>query len=612
MQRNPEVSKYMDKIEASESWRDASYRDLWIRCYKRWRNHVDPIDKDGNPIKGRSNISIPWTFIQVETVLPRLVESIFAARPYVTVKGREQYDEANAKSMETLLDWQMCERMDMQDLFRTGLKQLCIYGTTVGYVGWKFQEETVVKKMETQMYLKDSDEEVILDQELNPIPLTDNMTGEPIMSWKEQEIDEVTYDDPEVKFIDLGLFYVDPNATDIEDARYCGHVAFMTKKELEQMAENDPDIELEWKDIPGESVKNDARQRRMSSVGISADDDENQHNDKNKLYEVHFHWEDDKQVIIINRGYVAKDDDNPFWHKKKPYVKDVYTDVPFEFYGMGIVEMLEDLQDELNVERNMRIDYRAMTMRRMWKIRRGANINPSQLTWRQNGLVYVDEMDDLESLEAPDSALSGSFNQEGTIKDDMQHTSGAFDVIMGASGGNETATTTVTKDNNASMRFKLIISSIEKRLLTGISRFMIQLNQQFIDTDRVLRVTGEAGDEWTMISPEHIQGEFDLIAAGSSVEPMANREAFKQRMVELYSVVASDPFMMQFPDKRRNLLKRVYEAFDIQNVDDLLPTDDELIGVIAPPMPPMNPPGGGTTIMEEQGAPLRAIGGGLG
>lgn len=562
--------KYLERIEAAENWRDAAYKGLWQRCYKRYRNHVDKLydPNTGKEIKDRSNISIPYTFTQVETVLPRLVESLFAARPYVTVKGREPSDESNAKNMETLLDWQMNERIDMQDVFHKGLKEMCIYGTTVAFVGWRYEEHKVIRR---QL-------QTLLDEEGQPIIEPDPETGEELelADYAAVETTETDWDDPEVKFIDLGLFYVDPNATDISDARYCGHVAYLTKSELEQMAERDEEIKLKWEDIPKDYRKNNVRNERMGSIGLPSVQEENVHDDDDRLYEVHYYWEDDKQVILINRHYLAKEGDNPYWHKRKPYVKDVYTEVPHEFYGIGVVEMIEDLQDELNAERNMRIDYRAMNLRRMWKVRRGANIKPSDLRWRQNGIVRVDDIDqDLKEIE-PAQIGSDSFNQEGTIKQDIRDTTGAHDVVMGTDGRSSTATETMTKDNNASIRFKLIISSVEKRLLVGVSNLMIQNNQQFIDSELSFRVTGEE-DEWVEMDPNDIQGKFDLVAAGSSVEPMANKEAFKQRMVELYGVVSADPFMQQYPDKRRNLLKKVLEAFDIQDTEELLPSEEELM-----------------------------------
>jgi hypothetical protein len=598
-EQNIKLQKYMNRIEAAEKFRQG-YEELWKRCYKRWRNHVDKIyDAQGKEVKDRSNISIPYTFVQVETILPRLVESLFAARPYVSVKGREPADEDNAKNMETLLDWQTSERMDLKDIFASGLKGLCIYGTGVAYEGWRYEEREVIRKQQMPVMVPDE----LTGEE---VPLIDENTGEEITELQPVKMNMVEHDDPEVKFLDLFLFYVDPNAADIEDARYCGHVEFLTKEELIEREELG--YKFDWEQINNEDKQNEARNNRLSSVGLPSA--ERNINNEDGLYEVHHYWEDDKNVVIINRSYIALEKENPFWHMKKPYVKDVYTEVPGEFYGMGVVEIVENLQDELNTERNMRIDYRSFALRRMFKVRRGAQINKSQLKWRQGGIVEVDNMDDIEDFKI-DTGVGASFNQEETIKMDFKDATGAHDVLMGTANSSETATTTMTKDNNASIRFKHIISSIEKRLLAGVAKFMIQLNQQFIDSEKILRVTGEGGDEWKNITPEEIQGEFDLIPMGTSVEPQANKEAFKQRMIELYSILSKDPLLAGNPIKQRNLLKKVLDAFDIKDTDNLLPTDEELMAMLQPPILPTgdNPigvsvNGANASMMQEQGLPM--------
>lgn len=576
------LTKYIQRIEAAEKWRDSGYRDKWEEYYKRWRNHVDVLkDKDGKALKDRSNISIPYSFTMVETVLPRLVESLFAARPYVAVKGRpkdimeyRQYGnvqekpwEISAKKNEQLLDYQQNVSFDIQDKFHGGLKTMTIYGTTVAYTGWKYDEKPVIRK---EMATATLDGEPLMD--INP----ETGQQEPVMKLQPFESKDTVYDDPELNFVDLGLFFVDPNATDIDDARYAGHLCFESKSFIQSM--HDQGIwYIDWKKVPKDAGKrNEARDRRMGSVGLPTSQSYNgdQTNDDD-LYEVHYYWEDDKSVVVINRGYLAKDSENPYWHKKKPYLKDVYCKVPGEFYGIGLMEITEDLQDELNVERNQRIDNRSRSLKRFYTQRRGATITPKDFDMKNGGRVLVDNHDDIKEWEH--RPLPGdTFTQEEIIKRDMQDATGAHDVVMGGGSGGGTATETMSKDNNSSMRFKIIISSVEKRLLVGISRLMIQMNQQFIDAPRLLETSMDGNDQLLELSPEEIQGEHRLVAMGSSVEPLANKEAHKQRMMELYGMASNDPFFQQFPIKRRNLLQKVFESFDITNTEDLLPTDEEL------------------------------------
>jgi hypothetical protein len=569
------LRKYIQRIEAAEKWRDNAYKDKWERYYKRYRNYVDQLidPRTRKPVSDRSNISVPYAFVQVETVLPRLVETLFAARPYVTVKGRTSDWANNATAMQTMLDYQQNEVMDIQDLFHGGLKTMAIYGTTVAYVGWKYQERDIVRKVPKPVMVDDGTGVMV--------PILDEL-DQPVIDIQPTETTDIEYDDPEVKFIDLGNFYVDSNAEDIEDAGFCGYRCYMSKAQLQELEDQGFIDKIDWKKVPKDRKQNQARNDRMAQVGLQAPDDDSIQEEDDGLFEVHHHYEDDdKCVVIINRAYLARDGVNPFWHKKKPFVKDTYTKVPGEFYGIGLIEIIEDQVDELNTERNMRIDYRAHNLRRMFMIRKGAEIDKKQLVWKQNGIIEAQNLEtDVKILNAP-QIHGDTFNQEEIVKADIRDATGAHDVVMGTSSTGETATTTMSKDNNASMRFKLIISSAEKKLLVGISRFMIQNNQQFITGERILPLfDANKGDEWPVVTPEEIQGEFHLVASGSSVEPMANKEAFKQRMVELYSIAANDPLLANAPIQRRNLLKKVFEAFDITDTDDLLPSDEELMGMV--------------------------------
>lgn len=662
-QSQKNLMKYVQRIEYAEQKRDAVWRDKWLTWYKRYRNIVDKLvdPRTGKPRLDRSNISIPFAYTMVETVLPRLVETLFAGRPYVTMKGlppgrgsmeREEFMdmiraaekpwEDAAKKMETLVDYQMNVPMDIQDRFNSGLKGLCLYGTAIAYTCWDYREREVIRRERLP----------VMSGEVDPntgkeLPMMEE--GEVVTDLQEVAVSVKEYDDPDSRFVDLGLFYVDPNAEDIEDARYCGHDAYVSKEILKEM-EAQGVINVDWKKLPKETQTNEARNYRMTSIGLPTTDDQSDNGYDDDLYRLTYYWEDDKRVLILNRTQVVAEGENPYWHKRKPYDKDVYTEVPGEFYGIGIMEINADLYDELNVERNQRIDYRTHSMRRMFKVKKDADINPNELVWRQNGIVNVRNKDDLDVLDAPDGALAGSFNQEAIIKQDIKDTVGAHDVVMGQQGG-KTATETMALDNNASIRFKMLISSIEKRLLLPIARKFIQLNQQYIEDVRIIPLFDQSEDNWPQISPEDIQGEFHVIAAGSNVEPLANKEAYKQRMVELYSIFSADPFYQEFPTKRRNLMRLVFESFDIQDTDDLLPTDDELAGVLkaqavqefisalppqlqqilmmvmqggapppqatvppsaGPPESPMMPTEGGPNMamMQEQGMQMAGVGGG--
>lgn len=110
-----------------------------------------------------------------------------------------------------------------------------------------------------------------------------------------------------------------------------------------------------------------------------------------------------------------------------------YTSLPNEFYGIGIPRSVEYLQLELNTTRNQRIDYNSMALRRMWKLRKGCGLTPKDMIWRQNGILAVDNMDDIQEIQVADIPAT-AFANGSVIKQDMRDATGCHDIIMGLSG----------------------------------------------------------------------------------------------------------------------------------------------------------------------------------
>lgn len=229
-----------------------------------------------------------------------------------------------------------------------------------------------------------------------------------------------------------------------------------------------------------------------------------------------FYWEDDRHAVIINREQLALDEKNPFWHGMKPYDRCCYVPLSNEFYGMGIPEMLAGLQAELNTTRNMRLDYNAMAMRRMWKIRKGYGLTARDLVWRQNGVIELDDMEDIQEINVQELSYS-AFTNEDVIKQDMRDTTGVHDIVMGLSEADETATTTATKDNNANLRFQHFIEAVVEQLLVPIAKKCLALDQQYLEESRIFRLLNEEMDELYQVDAFDIAGDYDTVSGDSTV-----------------------------------------------------------------------------------------------
>lgn len=553
MKAAKDLNVILNRIEAAESYRKANFEDRWREDYRLYRSKAQKVE-------GRSNIFVPYTFMQVRVIAPRLTESLFANRPYVAVLPREDSDTAQAEKVQTLLDWQLSERINVRKVLGEGaIENLCIFGTCVAYSGWLVKKRKIKQQQDVmQMVL------------MNGTPVLDE-AGQPIAVPTRQVVEkEVTlYDDPVVQNIDLFDFYCDPQATTTEDARYLGHKEYQTKGQLQELAAQGR-YKINWKTLaPVQDIDN-GRNDRKQEDGAAAGEESFDSKDKNGLYLVHHYWEDTRHVVILNREQMVCDEENPFWHGQKPYDKCCYVSLPGEFYGIGIPDITKDLQEELNTTRNQRIDYNTMAMRRMWKMRKSCGLTPDDLKWRQNGIIQLAEMDDVQEINVQDLPAS-AFANEDRIKNDMRDATGCHDIIMGLAQTDETATTTMTKDNNASIRFKTIVSALERDLLVPIAEKCVSLDQQFLTEERAVRLLNEDAHELFEVSPYEIDGQYDLIYCGSAIEPMANKELNKERTLQAYQLALADPAYQQDNAARLELFRQVLLALEVKNIEAVTP-----------------------------------------
>ena len=97
-------------------------------------------------------------------------------------------------------------------------------------------------------------------------------------------------DDPYVEHIDLWDFFVDPDAKDIDSAKYCIHWSYPTIEELEQKAEDGLYKNIdEVKKAIATSEEQRGRDERLSSIGMQSNPLRRE--DEIVLIE---YWEDDR------------------------------------------------------------------------------------------------------------------------------------------------------------------------------------------------------------------------------------------------------------------------------------------------------------------------------
>lgn len=499
----------------------------YTEFYKMYRSQHEAAELARN----RSSLYIPYVYAVIETITPRAVKAVISNKPFLAVLPNTDYDGQRAKALESLLQFQLETKINFVRTATDFIKDMLIYGTAVMRTSWR--TKTAMRKRREML------------------PFLDEV-GE--VSFVPQEIEEeaVIYDAPVVDNVDLFDFYIEPHARDLDSAGYVIHRIAMGEEELQERVKQGYYTEaatkylkdkLEEGELAGGTYGTEdfGSMQKADAIGYGT-------GTTLPKFEVLEYWTNDHVVAVLDREVVIKNEANPYYHNQKPFVSAVDIPVTNEFYGIGEVENLQDLQLELNTLRNQRIDNVSMTLNAMWKVLRAADVDVDQLQSRTGGIVYVDEMDDIEKLEFP-NITANAYEETSTIQKDMDNTSGVYDYARGrTTDRRETATTANILTSSANERFDMKIIMLAEEGLKRLGKQLLSLNQQFLEADTTVRVSGSdpMNPEMQEIFLTDILGtveDYDIIVTGTAVNTNLTKEARLDKMVQMYGVVKDEPLI---------------------------------------------------------------------
>jgi hypothetical protein len=603
------TGELLARFTYADSWRQQyDERALaWYKLYVGWRDEL-PAE-----LRGRSNLHIPRTYEEIDTLRARFLKALFASRPYIDFLPRPrgadpalmQELEVKARLAGALVDDQLAAAVPV---FYDFITCFLVYPAAIASVGWRYETRKVRvrRPVFTESWIEQPD---------------GSLAAVIQVKWVEEEVEAVERDDNDIQVVDFFDFWPDPRGKDIDSCRFVFQREWCTERELRDKLEllkrvgggrvYEPD---DWEALVAAGANlQDGREDRLAAIGLGSETGQGFWREPRKGYlmELLHYWEDGRHAIIVNRHELVYDGPNPYHrHGKKPFIATSFDPLPGEFYGLSAVQLIEHLQHELNTTRNQRIDNVSLVLNRMWKVRRSADINPDELISRPHGVVWVDSPDDVTEL-AMNDVTASSYNEERIIKEDMENVIGVPAVVRGVNPARrETATEVVTKNTSAGFRFDVKVMLYEALCLKRLAYLMDCNNQQFIDQPRLVRMFGDAGIEWRRIEPWEILGEHDYMPAASSVDPMANKEIRRQQLNEVMQIVlkTQNPFIDLY-----ELTKLWLESYDIRSVDKLLKRPEELAQAApaAPGAPiPQPGPGAGPPMGPEQVAAIQQLLGG--
>lgn len=573
-----ERNKKAENIADEEELLDYILTDRLLPTQEQLRPHKDKLIKWGNLFKlvqdkknyqGLANLFVPEILTASETLVSLIHFGIFGSPMFMRYRGHDSSDEASANAQTQLVFYQMDEnkfRLQMNGFER----QLVVFGTGIRKLVWSFDEREVTN---------------INKDTLEP----------------EKRL-ETTRDVWSFKWVDLLNFWIPPDTPwyDLQEAEWVAETYSVNRAWVKNAIRKKWISEKRGKELLEDVVskKNyEDLSERLKELRLSSSEVSIYGQRKSNPYKI-VEWygllpakfvkdrddnlEDDDLVLsicLLGNGIPLKVDKliNVYWHNQKPYVASSFIPLEGEFFGMGVAQVGESLQEELNDTRNQTMDNKTKILLNMWLKDAAAGIQNSQLQWRPDGVVTSRNMDGLKPLAPP--IISGvGINLESIIKDDIRRSVAAVSGLQGVpQPGVGSATEFSGIQQSALGRSKLIVETVAESVLKPLFSMVKYLNYQFYDHSKLIKVIGKDGIKMRFLSPSEITGNYD-IELELSTDFEKNPNVLRQQILTAFAQVAGlTPQQIQF---HWSLLKKIFELLGIKNFEEMYPAPPSAIGSV--------------------------------
>ena len=381
---------------------------------------------------------------------------------------------------------------------------------------------------------------------------------------------------PSIEAVSCWDFYPDPNATNIQDCDYVIQRHSFNKQQLQDLTEK-PMFNKQAIEECLEMGPNYQTRGFESSLY----DRENVTSIYKNRYEVLEYWgtidrqtadecgvyySTDSEVIHVNvwicGGKVLRMVENPFTPKRIPYLVCPYELNPYQFFGVGIPENMEDSQMVMNGHARMAIDNLALAGNLVFDVDetmlvpgQDMKVFPGKIFRRQSGQTgqavhgvkfpntaqeNLQMFDKFRQL-ADESTGIPSYSHGTTGVQSTTRTASGMSMLMGA----------------AALSIKTVIKNIDDYLLKPLGESLYHWNMQFNE------------------EAPNIKGDLEVKAQGTS--SLMQKEVRSQRLIT-FMQTASNPALAPFV-KWHTCLKEIAKSLDID--PDQLINDPEKAAIYA-------------------------------
>lgn len=427
------------------------------------------------------------------------------------------------------------------------------------YDTFQLQEKVVNKFLRRELYLPMS------------LGLHQGMyagTGFVTMYWDVEEFDSEVVEGPKFEYCDLFDTYVPDACLFIKDADATYRCFFKKRSYLEKQQEKGVYQNISAIKTLKDLKINSTYQRRMSILGMNVSDLNNKAG-----YNV---TEKDEIVYCIEKtckdGIYTAANDGTLIRESDPLVEGIIPlysirDYPNNemFYGMGEVELLQDIPEYQSEVKNLRMDVLRRCAYPAALVDINANISEYELVSKPFQVIHTEDMQGYKEINKAD-VKRVLFEEETIAKQDEQDATAIYDWMKsGIAPRAETATMGLQMKEATMERINSMIFWTALDFFGTMSRDMSIIIKKNLDLKIYLT---DSNEKILTVSTKELVGQCDWIASAFKTESVTDI-AIRQQAIQIYNMFKQSPNINQY-----KFLQRMFAILDFKQYGDILVNDN--------------------------------------
>lgn len=506
----------------------------------------------------------------IEWALPSLMKVFTGSDEVITIAGVTEEDDTKAETMQELLVYQLQRQNKFFPILYNWMKDALITGMGIVKCYWERTEGFTTE----QAVLNNESLQALIETGVN---VTDIQGPDAFGDFT------VTYQSPyyvknapKIENILISEFIYSPDAKSLEEANFVAHkrkvtMSYLREREAQGVYANIDAI----KPDSGYSVVTDPVQDVIGDNYNDIIGDEQKARQEVTIYECYTKIDVNNDgiledmiiticgdtIIRMEQNYMGR---HPFFAispTKDPHriwVKRSYAELIGELQDLKVALTRQIMQNvALTNDPKMLLDETAINIddfvqgRKVIRMKAGHSLHEVAMPMNISPLS-PQTFTFLEWIEGQKENRTGitRYNQ-GLDANSLNKTATGISAILGQS----------------SQRLELVARMFAETGLYELFRFMVSLNQKFIDQQTVIRLTNKE----MKITPEDLDGSFDLIVnAGISISTKESTIMATQTLLTAIMQANAAGYMISTPENIYNLLKKWIESIGFKNYGDYI------------------------------------------